>query len=550
MKVELQPCIEHVGIDKKYQWNFTVYTKSTKVKSVWYIALPITSAHRGSHSGGGNKWRGIDGQEKYKNEGCVYPHASLLEMITYHNMHFPCIKWKYIDASHYNWEMLKEIIQDNPPDVAAFTVYTASYLWALIVSAYLKKLNPNVVTIFGNDHASLLKKEILQGDYGSKIVDFIGDGNNGPFTMMGLLSYLEGSLPLTKIPSIAYRTQSGEVVIQAANTYPTNQRMLPDYRLIEGYLKEHYDPAFQLWYADHFEMKRMVTFPLASGCNWGKHPKRRCLHCSIQGLTPKTAKISSIIERFEQIVGELKSNVYSAGDSTMGFTSNQWDCNPFLDHLARACADSKVLRNRRFLKMYGLVKEFLDSAQVHKNFCHTWNVGVEAFDPEILKNDSKGINSGTEELYQAMELAKDFGYKVTPSGIVGLPGTSLKSLKQEVYNWLAFIEAYKELIPLVMIALPGVIPGSRMYYSLFSKNKIVQKLHGESIPCRMLSKIYIESTTDVTIEDVEAAQQDIAKGIIMISQKYNTSIKVGANSMGGSDEHEKREIAILKQLIS
>lgn len=43
---------------------------------------------------------------------------------------------------------------------------------------------------------------------------------------------------------------------------------------------------------------------------------------------------------------------------------------------------------------YGLIYEFLQSAELCKGFVKTWNVGLEAFDPKLLKGNSKGINKG------------------------------------------------------------------------------------------------------------------------------------------------------------
>lgn len=227
MIVDLKPNVEHIGVDSRYQWDYPVSAATSKVKSVWYVALPITSAHRTTQSRVGSEWEGVSEQKHRRHEGCVYPHASLVEMITYHDKHFPNMKWKYLDASHYDWEELQQMIQDNPPDVAAFTIYTATYLWALILAGYMKSVNPKCITVFGNDHASLLKKEILYGKYEQSVVDFIGDGNNGPFTMMGLLSHLEGGTAIDKIPSLAYRANGGGIVTQATNTYPLNRRILP-----------------------------------------------------------------------------------------------------------------------------------------------------------------------------------------------------------------------------------------------------------------------------------------------------------------------------------
>ena len=78
--------------------------------------------------------------------------------------------------------------------------------------------------------------------------------------MMGLLYALQGQLNFEKVPSIAYK-KNGAIIDQDTATYPMEQRLLPDYSLIENYLKENYDKAFNLWYAQHYELKRMVTLP-------------------------------------------------------------------------------------------------------------------------------------------------------------------------------------------------------------------------------------------------------------------------------------------------
>ncbi|RKZ43529.1 MAG: hypothetical protein DRR00_29570, partial [Candidatus Parabeggiatoa sp. nov. 3] len=250
----LKPTEEIIDIDPSYNWALPLKNlakPSRTIKSVWYIALPISSAHRGGHSGGGALIEGIDGQERYLNEGTVYPHSSLVELITYHQTCFPLIPWKYLDLSHESWFELRELISNDPPDIAAFSVYTSTAIWAYIVAAEIKRINPRAIIIFGNDHASLLRNEILFGTYGKQIVDFIGLDNNGPFTMMGLLYALQGQLELAKVPSLAYR-KSGTLIEQTAPTYPLDQRILPDYRLIEDYMAKHYDQAFHLWYSHHY----------------------------------------------------------------------------------------------------------------------------------------------------------------------------------------------------------------------------------------------------------------------------------------------------------
>jgi radical SAM superfamily enzyme YgiQ (UPF0313 family) len=544
----LKPSTEVVGISGGYNWKLPLNAGSPacgEIKRIWYIALPISSAHRGGHSGGGALIEGAGNQERYRNEGTVYPHCALVEMITYHQVCFPEIDWRYLDLSHETWPEIRQEIRDSPPDVAAFSVYTSTAIWAYIVAAEIKAANPKAVIVFGNDHASLMHREILFGPIGRRLVDFIGLGNNGPFTLMNLIHYLRGQIPIEKVPSLAYRKQN-RVVVQDAPTYPLDRRLLADYRHIEAYLEQHYDKAFDDWYSQHYDMKRMVTLAIDGGCNWGSDPKRRCMHCSIQGLTPKTAKVTDIISSFEMLVGGLHSNIYAAGDSTLGFSSNQWKGdNDFLERIAEACTCSPVLGGKRFLLAYGLVSEFLKAADLCKGFVRTWNVGIEAFDPVLLANDSKSINREKDHILGALDLARNLRYRVYASGILGLPGTTLTSLKQEVENWVKLTEDFKDILTTVSVALPAVIPGSRMYWDMLQNDANMKAYHGEIIPCNRLTELFITKNTEVSPGDVRSALQDLGRCVVMTS-----SVKFGGYMMGGVDEEEELEQALLRQAIS
>ncbi|XVU26699.1 B12-binding domain-containing radical SAM protein [Actinoplanes sp. CA-054009] len=548
--MNLQPSEEVVSAgDTRYQWDHPV-DEGRPARSVWYVGLPLTSAHRGSHSGGGALVEGAGDQARYANEGTVYPHASLVEMITYQDRYFPNVDWSYLDLSHHQWEDVRRRIQADPPDVAAFTVYSSTAMWAYIVAAEIKRVKPDAVIVFGNDHAGILHREVLTGTYGSKIVDFVCTGNNGPYTMMGLLSWRGGGLALERVPSLAYRGADGTVVNQSAPTYPLTDRLLPDYRLIEDELARHYDDAFKVWYASHYDLKRMVTLPLDGGCNWGRRPTRRCLHCSIQGLTPKTTAVDKAVAALEVIVGDLGSNVYAAGDSTLGMSRDQWGgATSFLDDLAAACAASPVLRDRRFMLAYGLVYEFLQSAELCKGFVQTWNVGIESFDPKLLKGNSKGINKGPDRVIEALDLAKSLNYKMYLSGILGLPGTTLTQLKQEVEHWLGIAEAYAGSVTTISVAAPAIIPGSRMYRDALRDHAQVRAWHGELLPIRKLSELYIRENTEVTLADVEAALAELGRGVIALDNT-GANIKFGGYMLGGVDHEETEERRLLDEIFA
>jgi hypothetical protein len=256
------------------------------------------------------------------------------------------------------------------------------------------------------------------------------------------------------------------------------------------------------------------------------------------------------IAALELAVGELAANVYAAGDSTLGFSRAQWSGSfDLLDQLAQRCEASPILRGRRFMLAYGLIAEFLESAELCQGFVRTWNVGLEAFDPRLLKNDSKGVNRGADHAAEALELAKRLGYKLYLSGILGLPGTSLRDLRREVDNWLALAERYERHVTTVSVAAPALVPGSRMYWDSYLRSAEVRALHGELLPSRRLSAIYIRDNTSVRLEDVEAALADLGRGIVDIGRRGN-GMKFGGYMLGGVDETETAERSLLDRAVA
>jgi hypothetical protein len=260
--------------------------------------------------------------------------------------------------------------------------------------------------------------------------------------------------------------------------------------------------------------------------------------------------VAAAVPVLETVIGQLGANVYAAGDSTFGFSSDQWggDIN-YLDQLAEACAASPVLREHRFMLAYGLVYEFIQSAKLCQGFIRTWNVGLEAFDPKLLKEDSKGINKGPDRMHEALELARDLDYKLYASGIMGLPGTTMQMLRTEVDNWLSMAEQYRDQITTISVAAPGIIPGSRMYWDSYRDHSEVRACHGEMVPTRRLTELYVRENTEIQLADVEAAIADVGRGVIALGIERG-DMKFGGYMLGGYDEDEAAELRLLDEICA
>ncbi len=136
------------------------------------------------------------------------------------------------------------------------------------------------------------------------------------------------------------------------------------------------------------------------------------------------------------------------------------------------------------------------------------------------------------------------------SGILGLAGTTLRRLREEVEHWLSLAETYQDSMTALAVSLPGVIPGSRMYWELYQSSPEVRGWHGEIVPCRRLTETFIARNTEVRLADVEAAVQDVARGVLGLAANGRNPLKFGGYMLGGKDETEAAERALLDERIA
>jgi hypothetical protein len=270
----------------------------------------------------------------------------------------------------------------------------------------------------------------------------------------------------------------------------------------------------------------------------------------IQGLTPKFGSIKRIVPTLEKLLNRQRANVRCTGDSTLGFSENQWGGKyRFLNDLADALAGSPSLATRRFMLCYGFVREFFASAELCKSFVRTWNAGIEAFDPVLLRSDSKGVNKDKDTILRAFELARSLDYRIYVSGILGLSGTTLPQLRREVDNWLSLAEELQDVIMTVSVSLPGVLPGWRMYWQSFHSSSEFRSWHGELLPSPQMTKYYIQHNCEITFVDANATLVELDRGIIRISQNGGNPVKFAGYMLGGKDDTGAAEVAIFNEAL-
>ena len=121
----------------------------------------------------------------------------------------------YYDAMSlwHKWPEIEERIRAFNPDVIATTAYTASIVHAIELTRLAKRINPRIVTVHGNVHATFCYEEMLAAEH--ETVDYIVRGE-GEATLPALLDCLNAGGDPSAVPGLAFYRDGGVVATPKA----------------------------------------------------------------------------------------------------------------------------------------------------------------------------------------------------------------------------------------------------------------------------------------------------------------------------------------------
>ena len=99
-------------------------------------------------------------------------------------------------------------IRKEDPDILGFSVLITSYRESLEFARRAKEINPNLLTVFGNYHATFNAERILKKD---PSVDVIVRGE-AEQAVLGLADYVKKKRSLEEIAGITFRNQKNRII--------------------------------------------------------------------------------------------------------------------------------------------------------------------------------------------------------------------------------------------------------------------------------------------------------------------------------------------------
>lgn len=349
----------------------------------------------------------------------------------------------YYDAMSlwHKWPDIQKRIEDFRPDVIATTAFTASIVHAVKLCALAKKINPRIITMVGNVHATFCYDELLKGDHA--VLDYVVRGE-GEETLPMLLHCLNAGDDPKKVPGVAFWRDGGVVVTPKAPYVQNLDALHTAWDLVE-------------WPIYTYRAKNNARLAIVSssrGC------QQKCSFCSQQLFWAQTWRARSpenFIAELELLSSKYGVQVAMLSDEIPTFDRERWE--RILDLMLERKVPVKLLLETRvddILRDADIMDKYREAGVEHIY------VGVEAGNQatlDLFKKDTEVAQSK-----QAIDLINGADIVSETSFVLGMPEDTPESIAETVelakhYNpdmgfFLAiapwpYAELYPELEPYV-----------------------------------------------------------------------------------------------------
>ncbi|RII29935.1 MAG: magnesium-protoporphyrin IX monomethyl ester oxidative cyclase [Geobacter sp.] len=317
----------------------------------------------------------------------------------------------YYDAMSlwHKWPEIQKRIEAFRPDAIATTAYTASIVDAIKLCRLAKEINPSMLTVLGNVHATFCYDEILAHDHDS--VDYIVRGE-GEVTLVELFDCLNAGDDPQKVKGIAF-WRDGGVEVTAAAPYIHDLDNLPmAWDLVEW-------PIYK-YRAKHDA--RLAIISSSRGC------KQQCSFCSQQLFWSRSWRARSpenVIAELELLSSRYGVEVAMLSDEIPTYDRERWV--RILDLMIERRVPVKLLLETR-------VDDILRDADIMDKYRragvdHIY-VGVEAGSQETLDLFKKDTQVAQSK--QAIDLINNADIVSETSFVLGMPEDTPESIARTV----------------------------------------------------------------------------------------------------------------------
>jgi anaerobic magnesium-protoporphyrin IX monomethyl ester cyclase len=308
----------------------------------------------------------------------------------------------YYDAMAlwHEWPDIHRRIADFKPDVVAVTSFTPSIVDAVQLLTLAKKIDPQVITVIGNVHATFCYEELLADPQNP--IDYIIRGE-GEHTLPALLDCINANEDPQKIKGLAFRrTDDDGIIVTPQAPFIEDLDGLPTaWDLVE-------------WPIYSYNPKPDSTLAIVSssrGC------RQNCSFCSQQLFWNRTWRARSpenFVTELEMLNRQFGVNVVMLADEIPTRDRTRWE--RILNLLIERQTGVKLLMETRvddILRDEDLMDKYHQAGVEHIY------VGVEAGSQALLNLFKKGTK--VEQSKRAIDLINQADIVSETSFVLGMP---------------------------------------------------------------------------------------------------------------------------------
>jgi len=316
----------------------------------------------------------------------------------------------YYDAMSlwHDWPHIQARIMDFAPDVVSTTAFTASIVDATRLLEMAKNINPEVITVLGNVHASFCYDELLLSQ---KSIDYIvrGEGEN---TLPALLNCLNAQDNPAKIAGLAFHRDGGVIATPAAPFIKDLDKLNPAWDLVEWPIYSYHPKPGS----------RLAIVSSARGC------LQNCSFCSQQLFwqrtwRPRTAE--NFVAELEFLNQKYGVNVAMLADEIPTQDKERWE--RILDLMIARQIKVKLMMETRvdnILRDEKIMDKYQQAGVEHIY------VDVEARSQALLDLFNKGTK--VEQSKRAIEIINQSDIVSETSFVLGMPEETPESISATI----------------------------------------------------------------------------------------------------------------------
>lgn len=348
---------------------------------------------------------------------------------------------KAVDMFDYSWDMVRNTLKTESPDVVGITCLTEQRASPLQVASISKELKSDCVVVMGGIHPTIMYKQLLTHWPVDVIV--LGEGEE---TTKELIACLEEGKNIENVSSIAFK-RNGSIIKTPPRRLVENLDDIPfpAYKYFEfDRYKGGYEILKGAWNGKYLEKLRFVPIISTRGCVGS------CQFCSTPAFWQRwrTRSAKNVVDEMEYLAKDFRCGFFNFADDIFTVNKNRVIdlCKEIIDRKLDIVWDCETRVNFIWEDML----EWMIRAG-----CYCISFGVESASETVLKAIKK--KTTPEQIARAFTLTKQMGMKTKMLLMVGNPGEDDRT----VHDTVKMIERVRP--DFVSVSEAMVFPGTELY---------------------------------------------------------------------------------------